>query len=413
MSAMLRAPLKRGKILQYNRQDLENAVKAVEAGDSIRQASVKYGIPRSTIGDRISGRFDIKEPVVHGRPPAIPFAVENKIVASVKMAAKMGVGLSRKQILTRTYILCKRIKMQTSYPNFKAGKDWWEGVKRRHPEITLRKPEKLSTVRARMLNPVVVENYFNDLERVISELGVSETEIWNCDETGLNFEHNPPRVVTERGANSVVGKTSQKSSNLTIMACVNGGGSVMPPLVITKGKTVKSLHGFKTSDAPVGTVWSFQEKGWITDEIGEKWFDDVFLKHCGPKRPQLLIFDGHSSHETLAIIERAIGENIALLSLPPHCTHYLQPLDRSVFGPFKKSYNEHCSDFMSEHPLHVVNKWTFPSLLMKAWQCSFTEANIRSGFASCGICPVNRAAVPASAFAPSASTDIPAVNGLY
>ena len=164
LSAMLRAPLKRGKILQYNRQDLENAVKAVEAGDSIRQASAKYGIPRSTIGDRISGRFDIKEPVVHGRPPAIPFAIENKIVASVKMAAKMGVGLSRKQILTRTYILCKRIKMQTSYPNFKAGKDWWEGVKRRHPEITLRKPEKLSTVRARMLNPVVVENYFNGLE---------------------------------------------------------------------------------------------------------------------------------------------------------------------------------------------------------------------------------------------------------
>ena len=239
MSAMLRAPVKRGKILKYNRQDLENAVKAVETGDSIRQASAKYGILRSTIGDCISGRFDIKKPVVHGSPPAIPFATENKIVASVKMAAKMCVGLSRKQILTRTYILCKRIKMQTSYPNFKAGKDWWEGVKRRHPEITLRKPEKLSTVRARMLNPVVVENYFNDLERVISELGVSETEIWNCDETGLNFEHNPPRVVTERGANFIVGKTSQKSSNLTIMACVNGGGSVMPPLVITKGKTVK------------------------------------------------------------------------------------------------------------------------------------------------------------------------------
>jgi hypothetical protein len=43
----------------------------------------------------------------------------------------------------------------------------------------------------------------------------------------------------------------------------------MPPLIITKGKTVKSIHGYKTSDAPDGTVWTFQDKGWITDNIGE------------------------------------------------------------------------------------------------------------------------------------------------
>ena len=410
---MLRSQVKKGKNLQYSKQNLENAVIAVQCGESIRLASVKYGIPKSTIGDRISGRFDISKPIVHGRPPAIPNEIEKKIVESVKMAAKMGVGLSRKQILARTHILCKRIKIQTTYDNFKAGKDWWVGVKRRHPEITLRKPEKLSTVRARMLNPSVVDNYFKDLEKVISELGINGNEIWNCDETGLNFEHTPPKIVTERGSTSVVGKTSQKSSNLTILACVNAAGRAMPPLIITKGKTGKSLHGFKTTDAPAGTVWSFQEKGWITDDIGEQWFNDVFLSNCGSKRPQLLIFDGHSSHETLAIIERAIDENIILLSLPPHCTHYLQPLDRSVFGPFKKSYNEHCSDFMSEHPLHVVNKWTFPSLLNKAWESSFTEANIRSGFAACGIFPLNRAAIPVSAFTPSVSTDVTNKNGLY
>ena len=216
MSAMLRSQVKNGKNLQYSKQNLENAVIAVQCGESIRQASVKYGIPKSTIGDRISGRFDISKPIVHGRPPAIPNEIEKKIVESVKMAAKMGVGLSRKQILARTHILCKQIKIQTTYDNFKAGKDWWVGVKRRHPEITLRKPKKLSTVRARMLNPSVVDNYFKDLEKVISELGINGNEIWNCDETGLNFEHTPPKIVTERGSTSVVGKTSQKSSNLTI-----------------------------------------------------------------------------------------------------------------------------------------------------------------------------------------------------
>ena len=38
-----------------------------------------------------------------------------------------------------------------------------------------------------------------------------------------------------------------------------------------------------STDAQTGTAWSFQEKGQITDEIGEQWFDSVFLKFCGPK----------------------------------------------------------------------------------------------------------------------------------
>ncbi|XP_053376632.1 sulfotransferase 1B1-like [Mercenaria mercenaria] len=79
-----------------------------------------------------------------------------------------------------------------------------------------------------MLNTNIVNNYFNALGRIITNLGVRQSEIWNCDETGLIFEHCPVRFITERGTYSVVGKTSQKSSNLTIMACVNGAGTAMP-----------------------------------------------------------------------------------------------------------------------------------------------------------------------------------------
>ena len=38
----------------------------------IRQAAKTYNVPKSTIGDRLTGRFDMDVPSVHGRPPAIP-----------------------------------------------------------------------------------------------------------------------------------------------------------------------------------------------------------------------------------------------------------------------------------------------------------------------------------------------------
>jgi hypothetical protein len=101
---------KRGKTQNYDGQELEKAVKAVQEGSlSIRKASATFGVPKSTIGDRISGKHEMH--VHNGRPQHIPREVESKIVDSDKMAARRGIGLTRKQLLTRTKVLCQRMKI--------------------------------------------------------------------------------------------------------------------------------------------------------------------------------------------------------------------------------------------------------------------------------------------------------------
>ena len=99
-----------------------------------------------------------------------------------------------------------------------------------------------------------------------------------------------------------------------------------------------------------------------------------------------------------------------MISLPPHCTHALQPLDRTVFGPLKSAYNGECSDFLVDHPLHVINKWTFPTLFRKSWEKALSVENITSGFRACGIYPFNAGAVPQSAYGPSKTTDVPLIQ---
>lgn len=138
------------------------------------------------------------------------------------------------------------------------------------------------------------------------------------------------------------------------MACV-------PPILVVKGKTKKSLYGYNTTEAPENTVWTFKDRAWMDEKSGEQWFKNVFLPNCGNECPQLLILDGHGSHETLGLLELAAQEGIHVLALPPHTTHFLQPLDRSVFGPFNKAYNKFCSDFLSKSAMNIFIKWTFPS----------------------------------------------------
>jgi len=46
-------------------------------------------------------------------------------------------------------------------------------------------------------------------------------------------------------------------------------------MLAVKGKTTHCLHAFNIDAAPVGTMWEFQQNGWMIDVIGEKWFNQV------------------------------------------------------------------------------------------------------------------------------------------
>ena len=63
---------------------------------------------------------------------------------------------------------------------------------------------------------------------------------------------------------------------------------------------------------------------------------------CTKERPCLLILDNHESHLSIDGLTYAKENGVVMLSLPPHCSHRLQPLNRSVYGPLKKHVNSAC-----------------------------------------------------------------------
>jgi hypothetical protein len=58
----------------------------------------------------------------------------------------------RRQLLTRTGTLVKRLKLKTPFKNSTTGKDWWQKLKQRQSDLIIRKPEKTGTLRCRMMN---------------------------------------------------------------------------------------------------------------------------------------------------------------------------------------------------------------------------------------------------------------------
>ena len=55
------------------------------------------------------------DPGAIGRPPVLPPNIEEKLVDTVKKAADMGFGLSRKQLFSKTGQLVKSLNLKTPF----------------------------------------------------------------------------------------------------------------------------------------------------------------------------------------------------------------------------------------------------------------------------------------------------------
>lgn len=125
--------------------------------------------------------------------------------------------------------------------------------------------------------------------------------------------------------------TSEKEQ-ITVLATVASDGKKLPLLFIAKGQTAY-VEGSQLGD--VAYHWkSHSESGWINDEIFQEYL--MHLKEYFADDEELhLILDIYKSHLTENVKKLAQNLNIILHFIPAGKTDLYQPLDRSVFGPFK------------------------------------------------------------------------------
>ena len=78
-----------------------------------------------------------------------------------------------------------------------------------------------------------------------------------------------------------------------------------------------------------------------------------FIKHigCPKERPALLLMDNNDNHCSLEVVDLARENDLTIVTFPPHCSHRLQSLDVSVYGPLKKHYSTAVNEWNLSHPV--------------------------------------------------------------
>ncbi|XP_011859143.1 PREDICTED: uncharacterized protein LOC105556659 [Vollenhovia emeryi] len=118
----------------------------------------------------------------------------------------------------------------------KAGLDWLYAFKKRHPVISLRKPEPCSLSRSSAFNKHNVSKYFENLEIVIKRNPnfANGLRVYNLDETGTcTVQSGRNKILARKGQRRVSVKTSAERGTLvTTCIIVNALGNVFPPIMI-------------------------------------------------------------------------------------------------------------------------------------------------------------------------------------
>ena len=402
------------------KENIEAAVQAVKSGMSIRKSATLNDVNYRTLTrymKLMKGKESLADVHLGYKQTrrVLNDTLEADLVQYVLKAAAIFYGITMPELRSLAYKLAVQNEVKNIPESWireeMAGKDWIRCFLQRHQNISVRKPEATSIQRMANFNEHNVVMFFDNLERVLNRPeGYSADQIWNLDETGVTTVQRPPKILAKKGAKQVGSAVSQERGQLVTLCCaVNAIGNHIPPFFVFPRVNIQD-HWLLTAPTGSSATGHSKASGWMTEETFVKYMKH-FVKFAKPtkEQPILLLLDNHSSHISLEVINYAKANNITMLSFPPHCSHELQPLDKTVFGPFKTFFNQGVDNWMRQKEnagksmtIHVI-----PSIVSYAFPKAMTPANITSGFRVTGIWPFDRNVFPQDKFLSAYSTDRP------
>jgi len=180
-----------------------------------------------------------------------------------------------------------------------------------------------------------------------------------------------------------ISKQPEDKRQISVLVTISTTGKLSYPLFILKTKNVSANPNLIPGDCFIAN----SKKGFMTGEVFRNWINSfIAQEQITPKSPAILILDSHSSRMDYEALIYSQNHGLNIITFPGKATHLLQPLDVSLFKPFKQHFKE---QYFNE------NK-RFASLvealvpIMKSLKAIFTQEKIKKAFTDVGLFPPSK-----------------------
>jgi hypothetical protein len=368
---------------RYNQDDMEDAIKAVKDGMSVKLAAARFQVPRTTLGDRAKGRTK----AALGRPTQLTEEEERILAERAVLLGTWGFPLNFRDFreLVKSYldVAGRTTVFKDNFPT----KKFVIGFLARHKELSFRKANNIKRSRA-MVSREEVEKFFEHFSKTVE--GVPASNIWNFDETNFKDDPGSEKALFRKGTKYAERVMNSTKSAVTVMFCGSAKGATMPPYIVYKAM---NLYDSWTRGGPKGTRFNTSKSGWFDSCIFRDWFKNLALpilkRQVGKK---VIVCDNLASHISESVIALCRENDIEFVCLPPNATDKLQPLDVGLFAPMKRIWREVLLDFKKSNPTEAsIPKTIFPGLIKSMVDRLKPEQLLPNAFKKCGLCPLDPA----------------------
>ena len=230
-----------------NLDDIKMAVlKVVNKEGSVRQIALAMNLKKTTLQRHVNNYKKLPDDCKEDVFCAPRYNTKQVFSAEQEMSLKNYLIASEKMYfgLTRTtfskfaydFAVVNSITVPDSWKkNQSAGKSWLQSFFKRHPDLSIRKPEATNLPRCTSFYETNVNTFFDNLEQAMAQLGenYSPSNIFNLAESALTTVYNLPNIIAQEGSKQVEGAISAEQGTLVTACCIiSAAGDSIPPYMI-------------------------------------------------------------------------------------------------------------------------------------------------------------------------------------
>ena len=166
-----------------------------------------------------------------GRNTELPNEEDKVLVDYCLFMAKSSHPLTVPLIKAFAYSIIRRIDQPTRFnsdtgPSWK----WWRDFKKRHPEITLQKPDNLDRGRSRMNNQVSMNKFFELYKSKLDRLDLlHKPDMFNADESGIDLNG---KVIVDKKSKLAYSQQKAPRDHITVMVSCSASGQCLKLMII-------------------------------------------------------------------------------------------------------------------------------------------------------------------------------------